>query len=171
MQGYNGFSFRDIASEVGVKSSSIHYYYPGKTDLAVAVATQYRSVFMELTDQLVVSHKTASAILEAYAGVFETTLKQENRLCLCGMLASEINSVEPELHSVISAFFNDQHEVLSTIISEGQSKGEFLSDLDATSFAKTYLATLEGAMMLARVNKRPSDIRLAAKQMVALIKQ
>ena len=169
MRGYNGFSFRDIASEVGVKSSSIHYYYPGKTDLAVAVATQYRSVFKELTDQLVVSHKTAPSILEAYAGVFETTLKQENRLCLCGMLASEINSVEPDLRLVISAFFKDQHEVLSDIISKGQSKGEFISELDATRFAKTYLATLEGAMMLARVNKRPSDIRLAAKQLIALI--
>ena len=171
MRGYNGFSFRDIASEVGIKSSSIHYYYPSKTDLAVAVATQYRSAFKELIDQLVDSQKTASAILEAYAGAFETTLKQENRLCLCGMLASEINSVEPALHSVISAFFDDQHEVLSTIISKGQSKAEFLSDFDAASFAKTYLATLEGAMMLARVNNRPSDIGLAAEQMIALIKQ
>jgi len=26
--GYNGFSFRDIASGVGVKSSSVHYYFP-----------------------------------------------------------------------------------------------------------------------------------------------
>lgn len=171
MRGYNGFSFRDIASEVGVKSSSIHYYYPGKTDLAVAVATQYCSAFKDLTDQLIESQKTASAILETYAGVFETTLEQENRLCLCGMLASEINSVEPKLHSVINAFFNEQHEVLSTIISEGQSKGEFLADLDAANFAKAYLATLEGAMMLARVNKKPSDIGLAAKQMIALIKE
>ena len=87
------------------------------------------------------------------------------------MLASEINSVEPALHSVISAFFNDQHEALSTIISKGQSKGEFLFDFDAASFAKTYLATLEGAMMLARANNRPSDIGLAAEQMIALIKQ
>ena len=169
IRGYNGFSFRDIANKVGVKSSSIHYHYPDKTGLAVAVATQYRSDFADLTDQLIKNHKSTPAILAAYAGVFKTTLEQENKLCLCGMLACEINSAAPELHSAIRAFFNDQHEVLTTIISKGQSEGEIHTNLNATDLAKTYLSTLEGAMMLARVNKKPSDIQIAADQMIALI--
>ena len=168
-RGYNGFSFRDIASDIGIKSSSIHYYYPGKTDLAVAVAAKYRLDFTAVTHQLVTSKKTTLAKLEAYADLFEATLKHDNRICLCGMLASEVNSVEPELRSAIKAFFKDQQNVLIEIISEGQSKGEIRADLQTDDFAKAYLATLEGAMMLARVNSRPSDIQLAARQMIALI--
>lgn len=28
--GYSGFSFREIAADVGVKSSSVHYHFPIK---------------------------------------------------------------------------------------------------------------------------------------------
>lgn len=169
-RGYNGFSFRDIASDIGIKSSSIHYYYPGKTDLAVAVASKYRSDFTEMTQDLLDSDTTSVAKLQAYADVFEVTLKHENRLCLCGMLASEVNSVEPELRAEIKAFFDDQHRVLMDILSDGQSKGEVRAELQTSETAKSYLAALEGAMMLARVNSMPSDIQQTAQQMIALIK-
>ena len=43
--GYDGFSYRDIADRVGIKSASIHYYYPAKTDLACAAARKYRVDF------------------------------------------------------------------------------------------------------------------------------
>lgn len=169
-RGYNGFSFRDIASDIGIKSSSIHYYYPGKTDLAVAVASKYRADFMDMTQDLLDSDTTSVAKLQTYADVFEVTLKHENRLCLCGMLASEVNSVEPELRAEIKAFFDDQHRVLMDILSVGQSKGELRADLQTSETAKSYLAALEGAMMLARVNSTPSDIQQTAQQMIALIK-
>jgi TetR/AcrR family transcriptional repressor of nem operon len=39
--GYSGFSFREIAVDVGVKSSSVHYHFPTKEMLAAAVARRY----------------------------------------------------------------------------------------------------------------------------------
>ena len=35
--GFNGFSFREIAADVGVKSASVHYHFPTKENLAAAV--------------------------------------------------------------------------------------------------------------------------------------
>ena len=34
-RGFNDFSYRDIQNEVGVKTSSIHYYFPTKQDLVI----------------------------------------------------------------------------------------------------------------------------------------
>ena len=34
--GFGGFSFREIAADVGIKSSSVHYHFPTKEDLAFA---------------------------------------------------------------------------------------------------------------------------------------
>ncbi|MEM7678447.1 MAG: TetR/AcrR family transcriptional regulator, partial [Myxococcota bacterium] len=45
--GYNAFSFRAIADVVGIKSSSVHYYFPTKEDLGVAVAKYYTHRFIE----------------------------------------------------------------------------------------------------------------------------
>jgi len=39
--GYNNFSFRNIATAVGIKSSSVHYHFSTKEDLGVAVAKYY----------------------------------------------------------------------------------------------------------------------------------
>ena len=47
--GFNGFSFRDIADDVGVKSSSVHYHFPTKDAL---VAEAYRSFNNELVGSL-----------------------------------------------------------------------------------------------------------------------
>ncbi|HJT14927.1 MAG TPA: helix-turn-helix domain-containing protein, partial [Dongiaceae bacterium] len=40
-RGYNGFSYRDIADEVGIRAPTIHYYFPAKADLAAALVDRY----------------------------------------------------------------------------------------------------------------------------------
>jgi AcrR family transcriptional regulator len=40
--GYGGFSFRDLAAELGIKSASVHHHFPTKATMAAAVARRYR---------------------------------------------------------------------------------------------------------------------------------
>ena len=40
-RGFNAFSYRDLAAEVNIKSSSVHYHFPTKEDLAVALLEKY----------------------------------------------------------------------------------------------------------------------------------
>ncbi len=40
-RGFNGFSYRDLADLVGVKTSSIHYYFPSKDDLVLEAVREY----------------------------------------------------------------------------------------------------------------------------------
>ena len=40
-RGFNGFSYRDLAELVGVKTSSIHYYFPSKDDLVLEAVKEY----------------------------------------------------------------------------------------------------------------------------------
>ncbi|MCB9111119.1 MAG: TetR/AcrR family transcriptional regulator [Anaerolineales bacterium] len=44
-KGFNGFSYANIASELGVKNAAIHYHFPSKEDLGVAVIKRYRERF------------------------------------------------------------------------------------------------------------------------------
>ena len=46
--GFNGFSFREIAADVGIKSSSVHYHFPTKENLAAAVIHRYTDEVAEL---------------------------------------------------------------------------------------------------------------------------
>ena len=44
--GYGGFSFRDLAAEIGIKSASVHHHFPTKATMAAAVARRYGDRFL-----------------------------------------------------------------------------------------------------------------------------
>ena len=50
-RGYAGFSFRDLAAEVGIKSASVHHHFPTKAKMAAVVANATRSDSSRLSRQ------------------------------------------------------------------------------------------------------------------------
>ena len=44
-RGYNAMSYRHLADEIGIKTSSVHYYFPAKEDLGRALIVRYREAF------------------------------------------------------------------------------------------------------------------------------
>ena len=66
-RGINGFSFADIAKVIDIKKSSIHYYFPSKTDLIEAVLEKYSTNFFEALEQSTAS--TLKAKLEYYTSL------------------------------------------------------------------------------------------------------
>ena len=44
VRGYNGFSYRDLAEQIGIKTASIHYHFPTKADLGEAMVENEREL-------------------------------------------------------------------------------------------------------------------------------
>ncbi|MEO9971234.1 MAG: TetR/AcrR family transcriptional regulator [Hyphomonadaceae bacterium] len=169
-RGYNGFSFRDIADTVGIKSASIHYHFPTKSDLAVAAAADYRAKFLEILADIATQNLTGVRELQAYAGVFEITLERSGNVCLCGVLASEFESLTDDVRGEVDRFFKDQSVWVARAIRKGQADGEIQSTIDAEAFAPAYVSGLEGAMIIARSTQSVDHLRSAANQYLNLIK-
>jgi TetR/AcrR family transcriptional repressor of nem operon len=166
-RGFNGFSFRDIAADVGVKSASIHYHYATKADLAEATARAYRLAFEEVVAQI--DATSAADLLRAYGALFVTTLREQGRLCLGGMLAADVASLPDPVRAEVSLFFTEQHEWVANVVSDGQARGHFRTDLDAAMFAKMFVSSLEGAMMISRGLDQPQDLEDALEILVHLL--
>lgn len=167
--GYDGFSYRDIADRVGIKSASVHYYFPAKTDLAEAVAKQYRIEFAETVREISANTPGALERLEEFAGIFQGTLENLDRVCLCGMLASESSSVPDKVSAQTRMFFSEQQDWISQTIADGIDDGTISATTQPNEFAKTFLSALEGAMMLARSMEQPEHLRSVSNQMIALL--
>ena len=45
VRGFNGFSYADIASELGITKASLHYHFPGKAELGEALIERYADRF------------------------------------------------------------------------------------------------------------------------------
>ncbi|MEP0191281.1 MAG: TetR/AcrR family transcriptional regulator [Erythrobacter sp.] len=170
-RGYNGFSFRDLAKGVGVKSSSIHYYYASKTHLALAVTSRYRKNFAAATTQLREEIPAAPDLLKAYAQIFKSTLEDGKKVCLCAMLASDRDSVEDSVTDQVRQFFADQYGWLANVVADGISQGTIRDNVRPDDFAVLFFSALEGAMMVANTRDSSADIELVANQMIGLVRR
>jgi len=50
-RGFNGFSYRDISTHLGVKNAAVHYHFPAKADLAIALIDEYRKTLRSRTSE------------------------------------------------------------------------------------------------------------------------
>jgi TetR/AcrR family transcriptional repressor of nem operon len=101
--GYRGFSFRDLAAEIGIKSASVHHHFPTKATMAAAVARRYGDRFLATVAPR--SNETGENAISAYRSAFRKALELDGRMCLCGVLGAEAGVLPPEVVEEIQSFF------------------------------------------------------------------
>ena len=149
-RGLNAFSFQDLANGVGIRAASVHHHFPTKEDLGRAIMERYRVRFNESILSITTRARSPRKRLEAFADLFLETLNRGNRLCLCGMLATEYATLPPSVQREVRAFYEATESWLARVLSEGREVGALQFEGSPSSVAKTFLATLEGAMISAR---------------------
>lgn len=146
-RGYNGFSFRDIAGAVGVKSSSVHYHFPTKADLGAELARRYRERFLGRLGSPDAASTDPAALVGRYVAVFRDALVNDGRMCLCGMLGAEVQSLPVTVAAEVRQMFEQAVDWLSQAV--GRLPGTRSAENDRTR-ALRITATVEGAMILSR---------------------
>ncbi|MFP1132857.1 TetR/AcrR family transcriptional regulator [Asticcacaulis sp. W401b] len=136
--GYNGFSYRDLAEDVGIKSSSVHYHYPSKPLLAEALMQRYTQRAQERLG--VASDVSAEEAVDRVTAMFRDALVQDDRMCLCGLFGAQRDELPPEVAAAVAGFFQYILDYLRTALA-----GE-----TAFGTPESLLAKLEGALILAR---------------------
>ncbi len=141
--GFNGFSFRDVAEDIGIKSASVHYHFPDKAALGEALALRYADRFMEALGDP--GDGSPESRFAHYRGLFRKALVKDGLMCLCGMLGAETAGLpEPVAHAT-AAFFRRNIAWLVAVLARAG-----VPEAERESRAARMIALLEGAMILAR---------------------
>ena len=135
--GYDGFSFRQLADAVGIKSSSVHYYFPTKADLGAAVARRYTDRFFAALPS------TPKDPTRALHDAFARALQRDKQACLCGVLGSVSRSLPSPVGTEAKRFF----ELAMDYLLEGRKRQSV--SRQEREWAFQVVAQLEGGMMLA----------------------
>ncbi len=150
-RGFNAFSYADLAVSIGIKTSSIHYYFPTKADLGQALMVRYRQRFNAALLDIDKRSSDPRKKLERYARLFQSTLEDGNRMCLCGMLASDLTTLPPEMVDELRGFFEDNERWLAGVLAGGRATGAIRFEGPAAAEAHLLVSTLEGAMLISRL--------------------
>jgi len=145
-RGYNGLSFRDLARDVGIKSASIHHYFPTKGELGGALAERYRLDFKEYLDGLLAEGLDPATCIRKYAEVFGQTLRNENRMCLAGIMAAEHKELPEEVQAAVVKFGEMNVDWLAQVLSLGSKEEEKVVRRRALAI----FTAVQGAQLVAR---------------------
>lgn len=148
-RGYNGFSYADIAAELGVTKASLHYHFAGKAELGEALIARYSARFAEALEAIDSTRNDSRAKLDAYASLYADVLRGD-RMCLCGMLAAEYQTLPRPMRGAVIRFFDHNVTWLTSVLERGRSKDELTFAGDPSGVAQTILSALQGAMLVAR---------------------
>lgn len=148
--GYNGFSYDDLTQIVNLKKPSIHYHFPTKATLGTAVAKRYVENFRDSLTAIDIQHDSTTARLQAYVALFCTTYGQSKRLCPCGMLGAEADTLPDEVRFEVKRFFELNLGWLATTLEEGRAALDLSFHPSAKTQALCFFSTMEGSMVIGR---------------------
>jgi len=148
-RGYNAFSFKDLAARVGIKTASVHYHFPSKGELGLQVMKRYLDQLEECL-RTWAELPSETARLRAFVGSYRDT-ENQGAICLCGSMASDIQTLNAPIHSPINRYLERSEQWVVQCVQAGLESGEFLSTLPPETLAMSLLPSLQGALILSRV--------------------
>lgn len=147
-RGFLGFSYADLAKEIGIRKASIHHHFPGKTDLGLAYCEYKTGVFSQLDAAL-------HDIPPGYnaSGRISTRLPAVQREEMCGVYAmlSDSHQFSSELQKAVSCLAQTEMLILKNVLASGQKSGELRSVVPPDELAIIVCSALKGALMLNRI--------------------
>ena len=171
-RSFNAFSYQDIADRVGIRKASIHYHFPSKEDLGVALVKRLREEGQAWAQGLSARGASPLEKLEAACSINGISLtSKDEEICMYGVLGVEYNTLPPRMQAAVRELQLAQHRWLKSVLREGRKQGLFQADESVTAQAAFISATLQGTMQVARTTQRPeifaSTMRQLRKALVA----
>ena len=158
-RGYSAFSYQDIADSLGIRKASIHYHFPSKADLGIAVVDRYIARFGEALTAIADDQSQSSmTMLDFYVQPYLQFASTPDRVCLSGALAGEMLALPPKLRERIDHFFQMHQVWLTKILERGVARGEFVLAAPAPKVARFVFGALQGALLVKRTTDDPSQL-------------
>jgi TetR/AcrR family transcriptional regulator, transcriptional repressor for nem operon len=149
-RGYNAFSYHHIAVQLGVRNAAIHYHFPAKEDLGVALVQRYQDRFRQWirnTDQI----EGAWNRLQAYFQTYLDFLQADCKCCPGGVLGTEFHAIPEAMREQAVTLMREIYEWLIATLELGRAQGSLTFTGKSEDKAIELGAALQGGLQIARL--------------------
>lgn len=165
-RGFNAFSYADIASTLNVSKASLHYHFASKAKLGVRLIERYEDEFERLLGGIDLGDGGAALKLQRYVLLYAHVLA-DRRMCLCGMLAAEFETLPKAMQTALDGFFALNERWLVSVLEEGRKGGTVHFKGPASEAAQYFISSLEGSLMMARSHGGMARFDAATRRLLA----
>ena len=150
-RSFHGFSFQDIADEVGVRKASLYHHFESKDDVAVAMLQ--RAAHWVSAQFKKVEGREPTERLEAYFDLFHEIHGKAERMCPGGSFAAVLDGVSSPVQATLHRFNKMHLDWLEEVIRDGVEQGQFtIDDQRPRDVATQILAGVQGALLVGRLS-------------------
>ena len=147
-RSFNSFSYQDISQRVGIRKASIHYHFPSKGDLGLALLERFSDGVRSWAELL--KDKDPLEKLDAY---FEATLEMvldDRKICAYGVLGTEFWTLPEAMQEAFKGFQRRRDRWLVQVLREGREQGVFKEIGTPEDQANLIAAAVQGGLQIAR---------------------
>ncbi len=147
-RGVNGFSFRDLAAEVGISSASLHHHFPTKGDLCTAVVQRHRDAWNRRLAVLAAETEDWPRRWRTLAAKFASKSRDGH---LLAVLSADFANLSPPCQNEVRLLHSNLTGWLVRFVTEARKRDELPQETDAEAMAHALLSLLQGSLLLARL--------------------
>jgi TetR/AcrR family transcriptional regulator, transcriptional repressor for nem operon len=163
-RGFHGFSYADIAAELGITKASLHYHFATKAELGRSMLIRYSERFGAALAELDIEPDPRKRLYR-YVEIYESVVVRD-RMCLCGMFAAEYQALPAPMQRELRCFFDANEVWLAETLASGREAAVLIFPGSPVEAARALTATLEGAMLLARAYEEPARFTTTAQSVL-----
>lgn len=154
-RGFDGFSYADLATDVGIRKASIHHHFPTKAALSAALMERYHDHLKSACTEIDAHQIGGSARLSAMIDIYRQAHDGGKSLCLCVAFSTGRDSLPDAVVHRIGRFRSMMIAWFSTVFAQGRSDGSIKDARHPADEAAALLPLLEGAQLAARAEENP----------------
>lgn len=157
LQGYHCTSLDDVLRETRVGKGNFYYYFKSKEDLGYAIIDRVTRGFLDQTLVPMFADPSADPIEQTHGFLDRVVDIHRERNCVggcpLGNLASELSDVHEGFRRRLADIFVQWRHGLTEALGRGCSRGHLSPRCEPAALAEFLVATLEGAILLAKVTR------------------
>lgn len=156
LRGFNHTSIGEILKESGVGKGNFYYYFRSKEELGYAIIeNNLRRFSEEVTGKAFGNDRDAVAQLDDLLDILLDMHRKRNCAggCRLGNMAMEMSDIHEGFRKRFQEVFDGWGAQVATILRKAQAGGQFRGYVDLLALAQFIIASVQGAILLAKVKK------------------
>ena len=164
-RGVAGTTLEDVKVAAEVSGSQLYHYFPDKNELVQAVIDYQADTIVKHQ-----RHALSANGVQAWRNMVITAAKrtQAKGGCPLGSLGGQLAESDPEARALIAAGFDQWAAAIRDGLRSLHADGKLASGIDPDDLATTLLATLQGGLLLAQVQRSTRPFETAVDTLLAL---
>ncbi|MBN9297723.1 MAG: TetR/AcrR family transcriptional regulator [Filimonas sp.] len=172
-KGYAGTSLNDMTEATGLTKGSIYGNFANKDEVALAVFDHNLQKINRIVKENIDTSATYKEQLLAYTDIYYNFSKYSLTPGGCPILntAVESDDTHPALRQKATEAILNWKSNIKKLVTKGIAAKEFDSSVDAEQFAITFIAAIEGGIMLSSLLNKPDHLKTVVKSVKKMIEE